>query len=424
MKKEDFEKEERLDPVLPPDGFSPDLPEALHRSAGVSLPVRVLLYILRGVRIGRLDVVLPGGAMRSFTGSEPGPHGVLQLKDSGLAWRVLRNGEVGVGDSYIDGSWDTPDLTRLLMVLYLNEPYYGGPYEKNWIGRFAGWLKHRLRANTRAGAQANIEFHYDLGNEFYKMWLDETMAYSSAMFIAPNQTLQQAQLGKFRLMFDRLALRPEHHLLEIGSGWGGFAIWCAKAAGCRVTSITLSKEQLAEATARAARAGVGDRVTFELRDYRDVHDTFDRVASIEMYEAVGEDFWPAWFGAIAGALKPGGRAAIQGITIAPPLFEHYRTKRDFIQKYIFPGGMLCPPDRFQMLAGRAGLASLDPAFFGEHYADTLAHWHRNVLAAREPIAQRFGERFLRLWRYYLSYCECGFRVGSIDLMQITLVKQG
>jgi cyclopropane-fatty-acyl-phospholipid synthase len=421
MKKEDFDKE-RLDRVLGRDGFSPDLPEALQRGGGASLPVRLLLYILRGVRIGQLDVVLPGGATRSFVGTEPGPHGVLKLNDNGLAWKVLRNGEVGVGDSYIDGSWETPDLTRLLMVLYLNEPYYGGPYEKNWVGRFAGWLQHRLRANTRTGAQANIEFHYDLGNEFYKMWLDETMAYSSAMFIRPTQTLQEAQLDKFRLMFDRLELAADHHLLEIGSGWGGFAIYCAQHAGCRVTSITLSKEQLAEATARAARAGVGDRVTFELRDYRDVRDTYDRVVSIEMYEAVGEKFWPAYFDAIARALKAGGRAAIQGITIAPALFEHYRTKRDFIQKYIFPGGMLCPPERFTLLAARAGLASRDATFYGRDYADTLAHWHRNVLAAREPIMQRFGERFLRLWRYYLSYSECGFRVGSIDLMQITLDK--
>ena len=291
------------------------------------------------------------------------------------------------------------------------------------VARFAGWVKHRLvRKNSRAGARANIEYHYDLGNEFYKMWLDETMAYSSGMFIQPTETLMDAQTNKFRLMFERLDLRPEHHLLEIGCGWGGFAIYAAKHSGCRVTSITLSKEQLAEAQQRAQAAGLADRITFELRDYRDITERYDRVVSIEMYEAVGEEYWPGYFAAIQKALKPGGRAAIQGITINPTIFDQYRRKRDFIQKYIFPGGMLCPPGLFQDLAYQAGLLPEDAKFYAGDYADTLMHWHRNALAAREQITQQFDERFLRMWRYYLSYCECGFRVGSIDLMQITLRK--
>ena len=223
-------------------------------------------------------------------------------------------------------------------------------------------------------------------------------------------------------MHERLDLRPEHHLLEIGSGWGGFAIYAAQRSGCRVTSITLSKEQLAEATARAQAAGVGERVRFELRDYRDVRESYDRVVSIEMYEAVGEAYWRSYFAAIARALKPGGRAAIQGITISPKLFPQYRLKQDFIQKYIFPGGMLCPPGLFQDLAWQAGLKPEDARFYARDYADTLACWHRNVLAARERIAAQFDERFVRLWRYYLAYCECGFRVGSVDLMQVTLRK--
>ncbi|HEY1075561.1 MAG TPA: cyclopropane-fatty-acyl-phospholipid synthase family protein, partial [Fontimonas sp.] len=297
-----------------------------------------------------------------------------------------------------------------------------GPYEKNLIGRFAGWVQHKLRANTKATAQKNIEYHYDLGNEFYKMWLDDTMAYSAGMFIQPNETLMDAQLNKFRLMAERLDLKPEHHLLEIGSGWGGFAIYAARTSGCRVTSITLSKEQLAEAQRRAAAAGLADRVRFELRDYRDVTDRYDRVVSIEMYEAVGEEYWAGYFETISRALKPGGLAAIQGITISADLFGEYRRKRDFIQKYIFPGGMLCPPELFQSIAAKAGLRAENPLFYARDYADTLAHWHRNVLAVREQVVQQFDERFLRMWRYYLSYCECGFRVGSVDLMQITLRK--
>jgi cyclopropane-fatty-acyl-phospholipid synthase len=397
--------------------FSPDLPRP-----GVGLALRVLLYMLKGLRIGRLDVTLPNGEQHHFTGAEPGPHGVLHIRSPRLVGYVLKNGEVGFGEGYLDGLWDSPDLASLLAVMHINEPHYRGPYEKNPLARFAGWLKHRLRANSRDGARANIEYHYDLGNEFYKMWLDETLAYSSGMFLRPDQSLQEAQLEKFRLMHERLDLRPEHHLLEIGSGWGGFAIYAAQRSGCRVTSITLSREQLAEATARAHAAGVADRVRFELRDYRDVQGRFDRAVSIEMYEAVGEEYWPAYFAAIGRALAPGGRAAIQGITISPQLFPQYRVKQDFIQKYIFPGGMLCPPGLFEDLARSAGLQPRDARFYARDYADTLAHWHRNVLAARDRIAARFDERFVRLWRYYLAYCECGFRVGSVDLMQITLTK--
>jgi cyclopropane-fatty-acyl-phospholipid synthase len=423
MSDRDLERSPELNRILQRDGFSPDLPAALAQGTGrLSLGLRVMMYMLRGLRIGALDVTLPNGELRQFHGNQDGPHGVLNIRSGAMIGHVLRSGEVGFGEAYLDGLWDSPDLSQLLAVMYLNEPHYKGPYEKNILGRFYGWLRHKLRANTKARARENIEYHYDLGNEFYKMWLDDTMAYSSGMFIRPNETLMDAQINKFRLMAERLDLQPGHHLLEIGSGWGGFAIYAAKHHGCRVTSITLSKEQLAEAQRRAAAAGLGDRVHFELRDYRDVTETYDRVVSIEMYEAVGEEYWPGYFAAIEKALKPGGRAAIQGITISPKIFDEYRRKRDFIQKYIFPGGMLCPPGLFQDLAFKAGLIAEDAKFYARDYADTLAHWHRNVLSVHERIVQQFDERFLRMWRYYLSYCECGFRTGSIDLMQITLRK--
>ncbi len=411
--------------IMARDGFSPDLPAQLApraRSQRLSLGLRMLMYMFKGIRIGKLDVTLPNGEHRHFAGSEPGPHGVLHIRDAKLMRYVLKNGEVGFGEAYLDGCWDSPDLAPLLMVMHSNEPYYKGPYEKNPIARFVGWVQHRMRANTRRGAAENIRYHYDLGNEFYKMWLDETMAYSSAIFSRPDETLCEAQVNKFRLMFDRLDLTSEHHLLEIGSGWGGFAIYAAKHSGCRVTSITLSQEQLAEARIRAEKAGVADRVTFELRDYREVTGVYDRVVSIEMYEAVGEEFWPAYFSAIARALKPGGKAAIQGITVNPQIWEEYRSKRDFIQKYIFPGGMLCPPGLFQDLAMRAGLKAGGVQFYGVDYADTLARWHVSVQASADRIVRKFDDRFLRMWRYYLAYCECGFRVGSVDLMQITLAK--
>ncbi|MGQ0698087.1 MAG: class I SAM-dependent methyltransferase [Panacagrimonas sp.] len=412
--------------IMGRDGFSPDLPSTLTSQGdlrGLSWSLRLALYMLSGMRKGSLDVYLPNGATRHFEGSEPGPHAVWRIKNGGLLMRhVLASGEVGIGDSYLDDAWDSPDLTRLLMTLYLNEPYYKGPFEKNWLGKLYGYWQHRRKSNTRKTARKNIEFHYDLGNEFYKMWLDDTMAYSAGMYIEPTQTLQDAQVNKFKLMFERLNLKPEHTVLEIGSGWGGFAIYAATHAGCKVHSITLSQEQLAEAQLRAARAGVADKVTFEIRDYRDVTEKYDRVVSIEMYEAVGEEYWPTYFRAISNALKPGGQAAIQGITINPAIFEHYRSKRDYIQKYIFPGGMLCPPGRFEDLARAAGMTPAQPSFYAIDYADTLAQWHRNVLDVREKIVEQFDERFLRMWRYYLSYCECGFRTGSIDLMQITLRK--
>lgn len=423
--KQDDSKRGGFDRLMERDGFSPDLPQGFITAGstrGLSWALRLLTYMLSGLQVGSLDLTLPNGATRRFEGVRPGPHGVLRIKSDRIVRHVLRAGEVGFGEAYLDDCWDSPDLARLLAVMYLNEPYYKGPFEKNWLGRLHGYWQHRRRANTKVRARENIEFHYDLGNEFYKMWLDETMAYSSAIFTEPNETLMQAQLNKFRLMFERLDLRPGHRLLEIGSGWGGFAIYAAQRSGCRVHSITLSKEQLAEARLRAEAAGVADRVSFELRDYRDVSETYDRVVSIEMYEAVGEDYWPAYFAAIHRALGPGGRAAIQGITINPAIFEQYRSKRDFIQKYIFPGGMLCPPERFQKLAAAAGLRSLDPRFYARDYADTLAHWDRNVQAARERVIGQFDERFLRMWRYYLAYCECGFRTGSIDLMHLTLEK--
>ena len=425
---EDTSNQERshdYSPMIGCDGFSPELPAASSSQGsirGLSWGLQLLSYMFSGMKIGTLELSFPNGATRNFGGQIAGPSGVLRIKSDRIIRHIIAGGEVGFGDAYLDDCWDSPDLARLLAVMYLNEPHYKGPFEKNFIGKIYGYWQHRRRANTKAKAKENIEAHYDLGNEFYKMWLDDTMAYSSGMFIAPNETLMDAQLNKFRLMFERLELKPEHTLLEVGSGWGGFAIYAAKHSGCRVHSITLSSEQLAEARLRAEKAGVADRVTFEIRDYRDVTETYDAVVSIEMYEAVGEEYWPTYFAAISKALKLGGRAAIQGITISPKIFENYRTKRDFIQKYIFPGGMLCPPERFETLAATQGLLPADAKFYGIDYAKTCAAWDRNVQAVRDKVVQQFDERFYRMWRYYLAYCECGFRTGSIDLMQITLYK--
>lgn len=400
------------------------------RSVPTPLPLKLLPQLLKGLRVGSLEVALPNGKRYEFRGTKQGPGAQLIVHDPALVRKLLLGGEVGFGEAYVDGCWDSPDLTRLLTVMYLNEPYFKGPARISALGRAYGYLMHRLHDNTRQGARRNIHHHHGLGNDFYRLWLDETMAYSSAVFpptantvpAAPEAGLHQAQLHKFQLMLERLDLRPEHRLLEIGTGWGGFAVYAAQQTGCRVHSISLSEEQLRVARQRAEDAGVAGLVSFELRDYRDISERYERIVAIEMYETVGERYWSGWFQMLARTLKRGGRAAIQGITINPKIFDAYRRKRDFIQKYIFPGGMLCPPGLFQDLARTAGLIPLEPRFYGLDYAQTLLAWHHNVLQAREAIVSQFDERFLRLWRYYLSYSECGFRTGSTDLMQLTLTK--
>lgn len=407
-----------------PDVSSVPARDADRASAAMSRVMsRMLLWMLRDFAVGHLDIEWPDGSTSQLAGALPGPHGVLRIHSPRLLARVLSAGEVGFGEAYMAGHWDSPDLSALLQVLYRNEQRVRGPYERNALARLWGLLRHRARRNTRHGARRNIEYHYDLGNDFYARWLDPGMAYSSAVFVSPEQPLADAQRHKFDLLCDRLELGPEQHLLEIGCGWGGFAIHAAQRSGCRVTGITLSPAQLREAERHAAAAGLADRVQFRLQDYRDLgSETFDRVVSIEMYEAVGEAYWPTYFATLARVLAPGGIAALQGITIDPDIFELYRRKRDFIQKYIFPGGMLSTPVRFMSLARDAGLEPAAPAYFGADYARTLACWHHGVLEHAAQIERDYGRRFLRMWRYYLAYCECGFTVGSVDLLHLTLCK--
>jgi cyclopropane-fatty-acyl-phospholipid synthase len=409
---------------MPRTGRSQALTAGAPHAASPSLGWRLLLAAARRLQRGRLEVQFPDRQRFSFAGAAPGPDATLVVRDPAFIRRVLVGGDVAFGEAYVDGAWDTPSLVDLLELLDLNRGAFAGIAGGSWLGRAAGWLRHALNRNSRAGSRRNIAAHYDLGNAFYELWLDhETMAYSAAHFDRPDEDLASAQRNKFRELLARLDLRPEHHLLEIGSGWGGFALHAARETGCRVTSITLSVEQLAEARARARAAGLADRVRFELVDYRDAQGTFDRIASIEMFEAVGERYWPAFFRAVHDRLAPGGRAALQVITIDEAFFEGYRRNPDFIQKHVFPGGMLPSPECFAAAARAAGLAVEAPSFHGADYARTLAHWDRRVFAARpEIIARGYDARFLRLWHYYLAYCEAGFRTGHCDLMRVALAK--
>jgi cyclopropane-fatty-acyl-phospholipid synthase len=358
---------------------------------------------------------------QTLVGSEGGPDAEIRLhRPWRVAARVASAGDLGVGESYMNGDWDTPNLANLLYLLALNEPSFHTLVDGSWLHRLGALLRHRRNRNSRVGSRRNISYHYDLGNDFYRLWLDPGMTYSAALFGGRDDNLEQAQRSKYRALLDLIDARPGQHILEIGCGWGGFALEAARA-GLRVTGITLSKEQLSWAREQAARHGLADRIELRLQDYRDLGQTFDHIVSIEMFEAVGEDYWPAFMKTLRRSLRPGGRAALQVITIDEACFPVYRSRPDFIQRHIFPGGMLPSPERFGSAARGAGLAVTGRSFHGLDYARTLADWHRRFLHQVDAIrALGYGERFIRMWRYYLAYCEAGFRDGRIDLMQVRL----
>ncbi|HJS32567.1 MAG TPA: cyclopropane-fatty-acyl-phospholipid synthase family protein [Alphaproteobacteria bacterium] len=392
--------------------------------ASLARGVGLLLRAASGLRYGELSIVAPNGATHLVAGPESGPHASLIVKHARAAWRFAIGGAVGLAEAYMDGDWETPDLPALLTLAAINDEalldsYYGA--------RWASTLRrlwHAGRANTRAGSRRNIAHHYDLGNAFYERWLDGSMTYSSAVFVRDDETLAEAQLNKYRRIAEKLEIAPHAHVLEIGCGWGGFARLIAREFGARVTAITVSRQQHDYARKRAQEDGLADRIDVRLVDYRDIDGRFDRIASIEMFEAVGERYWPVFFAKLRDNLNDGGRAALQVITIADRWFDSYRRSVDFIQRYIFPGGMLPSPTALRRLAEQAGLAVTREEFFGPHYARTLAEWQRRFQDAwPDLIPMGFDRRFKRMWEYYLAYCEAGFRAGSIDVTQVALVRR-
>ncbi|MGD9509745.1 MAG: class I SAM-dependent methyltransferase [Geminicoccaceae bacterium] len=381
----------------------------------------VILRLAQRLQRGSLEIALPDGERRQFVGSEPGPHGVLRLRNGHVGRRYLTAGSVGFAEGYIEGDWDTPDLASLLAVLNLNEEAWGDSYFGGLWHRVVRRMQHTLRPNTRHGSRRNIHAHYDLGNEFFAAWLDPSMTYSSALFAEDGEDLEAAQRAKYRNLAREIAVGPGQRLLEIGSGWGGFAVTAAKEFGAKVTSITVSRAQAEYARARVFREGLAEQVEIVLQDYRDVKGRFDRIASIEMFEAVGERFWPTYFRTLRERLAPDGAAGLQLITIADRYFEAYRRNVDFIQAYIFPGGMLPSPAALDRQAGQAGLTRTSELGFGLSYARTLALWNERFQAAWPKVRELgFDERFRRIWTYYLAYCEAGFRTGSIDVVQTVL----
>lgn len=383
---------------------------------------RWLLRLLEQLRCGAITLRCPDGRALEFSGAQPGPHATLTLADWQVCGDILSRGDIGLAEAYIAGRVTTDDLTQLLLLAALNEQAIEQAIHGRWWATLAYRLRHWLRPNTRAGSRKNIHAHYDLGNDFYQLWLDPTMTYSAAFFEGEaSRNLSDAQSAKYARILRELDARPGQHILEVGCGWGGFAEHAARA-GCRVTGITISEAQLDYARRRIAAAGLQDRVELKLLDYRDLDGQFDHVVSIEMFEAVGEHYWPGFFGMLHDRLRPGGRAVVQTITIAEQKFERYRKGTDFIQQYIFPGGMLPAPSRFSDVAAAQGLAVTDMHAFGLDYAETLRRWHQAFdYAAPEVRAQGFDERFIRTWRFYLAYCEAGFRARATDVVQAVLV---
>jgi cyclopropane-fatty-acyl-phospholipid synthase len=389
---------------------------------------RILDRIDRGLECGAIEATMPDGSARILGGRRPGPRPVVHLRSWRALARLIASGSVGWYKAWEQGEWWSPDPVPLFDLFMRNAETLGNTGRAKGLFRLVNRLAHRFRANDKEGARENISHHYDLGNDFYRAWLDEGMTYSSAIFAEPvsaAESLESAQDRKLRRLLDRLELKPGDRLLDIGCGWGSLAEAAARDYGVRVTGLTLSEEQKAYAERRLAAAGLAGRCAIELTDYRDAGGQYDAVASVEMAEAVGQDYWGAYLESIARLLRPGGRAALQFISIREPLFDDYAANADFIQTYIFPGGMLISERRFRALAERAGLGWEDRSGYGLHYAETLARWRRRYdeAVAQGRLPAGFDEPFHRLWRYYLMYCEGGFRGGGIDVAQVTLVKE-
>jgi cyclopropane-fatty-acyl-phospholipid synthase len=379
---------------------------------------KVLDQIDRGLAQGSITGHLPDGTTRLLGGRAAGFDAVIHLKSWRALVRLATNGSVGWYQAWEAGEWDSPDLVKVFAVFGQNAQSLGSAGRAKSLWRLALKQAHWLNRNTKAGSERNIQAHYDLGNDFYAAWLGETMTYSSALYADKGASLDTAQRAKIAALLDRTVIGPGQSLLEIGCGWGTLALTAAER-GARVDAISLSDQQLAW-----ARQQAGEQVQFLKQDYRDTSGQFDAVASCEMVEALGREYWPTFMDCVARNLKPGGRAAIQYISIRDEIFDAYAASADFIQAYIFPGGLLIRTSEFRQLAEERGLEWRDQTDFGLDYAETLLAWRRNFDAAAQHgrLPAGFDERFQRLWRFYLQYCEGGFRSGSIDVHQVTLVK--
>jgi cyclopropane-fatty-acyl-phospholipid synthase len=398
-------------------------PESLRQLSGVPAGFRLAGMMLLRARRGTIRFDLPDGRRVLFDHGEKGPNAVVEVHSFDFAKRAIAGGDVGFAESYMDQEWSTPDLTSVLEFFSENFEAAGQLAVGGMMVRINNMIRHVFNRNSKAGSKRNIEAHYDLGNEFYELWLDRSMTYSSALYTDPAASLEQAQEAKYARIADELDLSEDKSVLEIGCGWGGFAEYAAKHRGAKVTCLTISPSQRDWALQRMQREGLSERVDIRLEDYRDHRGQYDGVASIEMFEAVGEAYWPSYFSKVSESLVHGAKAALQIITIDDQLFPRYRKRADFIQRYIFPGGMLPSELALREQVLNAGLRVENTHYFGRDYAKTLRLWAKvfeEKWGQIEPLG--FDERFRRMWRFYLSYCEAGFDNGRINVGHFTLNK--
>ena len=382
-----------------------------------------ICQFLKKIQYGSLTVTCPDGSKYCASGVKPGPSAHIAIHNMACVPRILLKGDMALAEAYMNGDWSTDALHQLVELGIANLEAFRPNGFSSWIIELTGRLAHRKNANTVDGSKRNIAFHYDLGNEFYSAWLDPSMTYSSALFNADESDMTAAQDRKYHKLAKSINLSPGDRVLEIGCGWGGFAEIAARDYGAHVVGLTLSAEQAQFARERMTSQGLSDQVDIRLQDYRHVEGKFDKIVSIEMFEAVGEENWPTYFRVLKERLAPGGQAALQIITIDQNVFEKYRRRIDFIQRYIFPGGMLPSKEALALEISREGLVLDDSHFFGTSYADTLMQWREKFTTAWPHIANMgFDQRFKRMWLFYLCYCEGGFRAGRINVGQFTLTN--
>ena len=376
---------------------------------------------LQALEVGQLDIKRSDGRMFRVVGREPGPAADLIIHNDDSFTRLIREGDLGFSDAYLEGWWSTSDLQDFMDLVHLGyEPVYDG-FPGSALIRAYEQFRFWLQRNHRTQARANISYHYDLGNDFYALWLDDTMTYSSAIFETGQESLEAAQTAKYASMVDQMGVKPGDHVLEVGCGWGGFAEYAARERGLRVTGLTISEEQLKFARERIEKAGLSGQVELRMQDYRDCKGEFDGIASIEMFEAVGEKYWPAYFKMIRDRLRPGARATLQIITVGDHRWEVYKRGVDFIQKHIFPGGMLPAPKILREQVENAGLQIVKSLEFGDSYDQTLRRWHHTFNDRWDEVAAMgFDDRFRKMWNFYLTSCASAFRAGTCDVTQVTI----
>jgi cyclopropane-fatty-acyl-phospholipid synthase len=380
--------------------------------------------VIKTMKRGWVDIFLPDGRQFRAEGAESGQVGEIHIHNPDVFARTIRDGDMGFCEAYLDGWWTTPDLMVFMDLIHDDdaEGIYDG-FPGQMFVRAYERMRFWMQSNSKKQARKNISYHYDLGNDFYGLWLDDTMTYSSAKFVTGQESLEAAQTEKYKSMVDEMGVQSGDHVLEIGCGWGGFAEYAAKERGLRVTCLTISEEQFKYAVDRIEKAGLSEKVTFKLQDYRDEKGTYDGIASIEMFEAVGEQYWPIYFETVRERLKPGKNATLQIITVADRRWDVYKRGPDFIQKYIFPGGMLPSPTVLREVAQDANLKVKKSIEFGESYSQTLRRWHETFNEKWDQVAEMgFDDRFRRMWNFYLTSCAATFHSGNCDVTQITLTR--